>query len=258
MSEFSLNNQVSIKNPHANVSKWWGPYSSIAEAKTETEAVRDLGFQVGVIENGYVVRYHWQKVEVGFDFVREQGDFTEQLVTSGGNYNDLEVTGDILVFTNDNAQAILNGVTGKKEFSILNYSDYELRINNSDLIYVPTPEGFIGVDGTCRMIYSNHIGKYLLFDVWNSKYDPAFPGLTEEEVITINQNGMRGSKPLIELKLWNYGRNIDYTTGDLNRDYPNAPRGTEVICPDPEVLKIYRKEKDEVEGWYEFPITKTL
>lgn len=85
MSEFSLNNQVSIKNPHGNVSKWWGPYNSITEAKTKTEAVRALGFTVGVIEDGYVVEYKWQKVDNGFDFVLAVPEI-KQLQTDGSIY----------------------------------------------------------------------------------------------------------------------------------------------------------------------------
>ena len=114
-------------------------------------------------------------------------EFTTQIISTGGNYNSLEVTADLLIFTNTNAQAILNGIWGKSDFHILNLSPtYEVRINHNSgsvtgggqPIMLPTASGNMGVKGTARILKTATYG-YFVADTWGSKYRPEFTGLTE-------------------------------------------------------------------------------
>ncbi|WP_304139812.1 hypothetical protein [Mesonia mobilis] len=240
MSEFSLNNQVSIKNPHSRVSKWWGPYNSITEAKTETAAVRNIGFPVGIMQDGYVVEHIWQKVDDGFDFVKD-GVFTTQTIDSGGNYTDLEVTADLLIFTNENAQAILHGVWGKKEFHILNLSEtYEVEIphnsesvsGNGNGIQLPTTmSGSVGIKGTARILFANNEYGYFVADTWGSTYRPEFSGLTENEVVIVGPDAKASTVKMFELEVFRDAQTTEMTKDQLNEAYPDAKRPFRVWCP---------------------------
>lgn len=71
---FNLGNQITLKNVNSNVDRDYGPY----EDKTLTE-IADLlkdtiqiGKTVGIIEEGKIVEYWWQKVGDGVGFVKKQ------------------------------------------------------------------------------------------------------------------------------------------------------------------------------------------
>lgn len=71
---FNLGNQITLKNVNSNVDRDYGPYegkdiSEIAELLKDTI---QIGKTVGVIENGIISEYWWQKVGDGFEFVPKQ------------------------------------------------------------------------------------------------------------------------------------------------------------------------------------------
>lgn len=165
-------------------------------------------------------------------------EFTTQEISSGGNYNNLEVTANLLVFTNTNAQAILNGVWGKKDFHILNLSPtYDVMVNHDSAsvtdplrrIKLPTNAGSVGVKGTARVLFTESYG-YFISDTWGSLYRPEFKGLTEEEIVTVNENSNAGSKKIVELKVFRDAQSTPMTKAELNTAYPTSVRGFEVIC----------------------------
>lgn len=198
-------------------------------------------------------------IETEFDF-----DFTTQEITSGGNYNDLEVTGNLLVFTNENAQAILNGVWGKKEFHILNLStQYEVQINHNSTsasgnglpIKLPTNGGSVGVKGTARILYTDNYG-YFVSDTWGSLYRPEFKGLTETKVVTVNEESNAGTRDIIELRVFRDAQSVDMSKADLNTAYPTALRGMEVICK--QINKTYLKVDDNSNDWVSISNTNVV
>lgn len=166
-------------------------------------------------------------------------DFTTQTIDSGGNYNDLEVTADLLVFTNENAQAVINGVWGRKEFHILNLSEtYEVRINHESglvtgdgvPIKLPTSNGSVGIKGTARVLFTEDYG-YFVADTWGSTYRPEFTGITEDEVVVVDSFSNAKTVKKIEIKRYEPSRIVDFTLAELNASpYLEMPIGTEIIC----------------------------
>lgn len=80
---FNLGNQITLKNVNSNIDRDYGPY----EDKTLTE-IADLlkdtiqiGKTIGVIEEGKIVEYWWQKVDEGFEFVKKQNLDDIQTIT---------------------------------------------------------------------------------------------------------------------------------------------------------------------------------
>lgn len=165
--------------------------------------------------------------------------FSTQIINSGGNYNNLEVTADLLVFTNENAQAVLNGVWGRKEFHILNLSEnYEVRINHDSglvdgdafPIKLPTANGSVGIKGTARILFTDSYG-YFVADTWGSSYRPEFKGLTEDEVVVVDANSNAKTVPKIELKIYEPSRTVAPSLAELNATpYLEMAIGTEIIC----------------------------
>lgn len=193
--------------------------------------------------------------------IDDRVDFTTQEILSGGNYNDLEVTADLLVFKNENAQAVINGIRGRKEFHILNLSStYEVKINHNsssvsgdgEPIMLPTTEGSMGIKGTARMLHTDGYG-YFVADTWGSRYRPEFKGLTEDEVVVVDENSKSKTKKIIELRVFRDAQSTAMTKGELNAEYPNAVRGFEVICR--QIGKTYMKIDNSSHDWVSINIT---
>ena len=72
-----------LKNVNSNIDRDYGPY----EDKTLTEIselLKDtiqIGKTIGVIEEGKIVEYWWQKVTDGFEFVKKQNLDDIQTIT---------------------------------------------------------------------------------------------------------------------------------------------------------------------------------
>lgn len=93
MSTFNLSSPILIVNPTANVDSTYGPYTSLADAKTAIiQGLRVIGRTVGIIENGAVVEYWWKEGITDNDLV---------VKTAGGSgVTDIR-TGVELQFDND-------------------------------------------------------------------------------------------------------------------------------------------------------------
>jgi hypothetical protein len=71
---FNLGNQITLKNVNSNVDRDYGPYEgkSLSEIAELLKDTIQIGKTVGVIENGTISEYWWQKVGDGFEFVPKQ------------------------------------------------------------------------------------------------------------------------------------------------------------------------------------------
>lgn len=188
-------------------------------------------------------------------------DFTTQEILTGGNYNNLEVTADLVVFKNENAQAILNGVWGKKEFHILNLSSlYEVRINhnsssivgNGQPIMLPTASGNMGVKGTARILETDGYG-YFVADTWGSKYRPEFKNLPSTQVVVVDANSNADTKEIIELIVFRDAQTTAMSRADLNTEYPTALRGLHVVCN--QINTMYIKTDGNNSNWKSIILT---
>ena len=190
--------------------------------------------------------------------------FTTQEILSGGNYNNLEVTADLLVFKNENAQAILNGVWGKKDFHILNLSNtYEVKINhnstsvtgNGQPIKLPTASGNMGIKGTARILQTAGYG-YFVADTWGSLYRPEYKDLTKTVVQTVDEFSKAGSMETTEFMVFRDAQSVAMSKADLNTAYPLAKRPFQVVC---NVIKtMYLKVDDNNNDWKEFPLKDVM
>lgn len=189
------------------------------------------------------------------------GEFTHQVIEIGGNYNDLEVTADLLVFTNENAQAILNGIKGRKDFHILNLSTtYEVRVNHNSgsvsgdglPIKLPTATGFMGVKGTARILYYENYG-YFVADTWGSLYRPEYQGLTKEMLMTVDENSRASSIEMTEYEVFRDAQSTPMTEVELNTFYPEAKRPFNVVCT--QIGLVYKKINNTTNKWVSISIT---
>lgn len=251
MSEFSLNNQVSIKNPHSRVSKWWGPYNSITEAKTATAAVRNIGFPVGIMQDGYVVEHIWQKVDDGFDFISE-GTATEQFVDTGGNFTDLEVTADAVVFENENAQAILSGIVSSKNvitlinrsttFQLAVFSEGSSVPAGARKIKLREGQAQTSIQGVTTLRYSASLGMYEIASEIGMPYAPEYVGkFTEIVAQCVNPDGETEGMPFEEIEVYRNAQSTLMTKAELNTAYENAQQGFQAVCP---LIGIIYKKMD--------------
>ena len=188
-------------------------------------------------------------------------EFTTQTIATGGNYNNLEITADLVVFTNEDAQAIINGVWGKKDFHVLNLSTkYEIRINNSSTsisgkgqaIKLPTIGGNMGIKGTARILQTAGYG-YFVADTWGSKYRPEHIGLTETELQTVNENSVAGTMKTVEFMIFRDAQTVAMTKADLNASYSLYSRPLQIVCP--ALNLIYVKTSDDTNNWHSLPLT---
>lgn len=188
-------------------------------------------------------------------------NFTTQEILSGGNYNNLEVTADLLVFKNENAQAILNGVWGKKDFHILNLSNtYEVKINhnsasvtgNGQPIKLPTASGNMGIKGTARILQTEGYG-YFVADTWGSLYRPEYKGLTKKVVQTVDESSNAGSMETTEFMVFRDAQTERMSKSELNTAYPDAKRPFQVVCN--QLNLIYMKTDDNGNTWKSINLT---
>ena len=78
---FNLGNQITLKNVNSNIDRDYGPYedktlSEIAELLKDTI---QIGKTIGVIEEGKIVEYWWQKEGEGFEFVLKQNSSSSNI-----------------------------------------------------------------------------------------------------------------------------------------------------------------------------------
>ena len=78
---FNLGNQITLKNVNSNIDRDYGPYedktlSEIAELLKDTI---QIGKTIGVIEEGKIVEYWWQKEGDGFEFVLKQNSSSSNI-----------------------------------------------------------------------------------------------------------------------------------------------------------------------------------
>jgi hypothetical protein len=187
-------------------------------------------------------------------------EFTTQVISTGGNYNNLEITADLVVFTNTNAQAIINGVWGKSDFHILNLGSFEVRINHNSSsvlgsgqpIMLPTASGDMGIKGTARILKAPTYG-YFVSDTWGSRYRPEFSGLTETEVCTVNPQSRAETMKMKELYVYRDAQATPMTKAQLNTAYPTAERPLLVICP--LINTKYELVDNNTKDWYAATIT---
>jgi uncharacterized pyridoxamine 5'-phosphate oxidase family protein len=183
-----------------------------------------------------------------------------QEITSGGNYHNVTLTGNVLVLTNTNAQAIITGFDPEKykRIVIINNSDYEVILNNQDTnsleanrIKLPTGLANIGIQGSCELIYIDAIQKWQIVDAFASKYRPEHRGLTENHVEIVTPGAKSETVGIIELIVFRDAQNTAMTKTDLNTAYPEASRGFQVVCK--EIDTIYIKTDNNTNDWQ--PIT---
>lgn len=81
VGSFNLGNQITLKNVNSNIDRDYGPY----EDKTLTEIAEllkdtiQIGKTIGVIEEGKIVEYWWQKEGDGFEFVLKQNSSSSNI-----------------------------------------------------------------------------------------------------------------------------------------------------------------------------------
>lgn len=205
----------------------------------------------------------WIKTSDGWKELAGE-EFTTQVILSGGNYNNLEITADLLVFKNENAQAILNGVWGKKEFHILNLSSqYEVKINhdsdsvlgNGEPIMLPTAAGNMGVKGTARILKTEGYG-YFVADTWGSRYRPEFAGNSEDKVVVVDEECNAKLEGMTELIVYLDAQSMPMTKELLNERYPDAQRPFQVVCN--QLNLIYMKNDNNNNDWHSIEMIPVL
>ena len=217
--------------------------------------IQKAWFYVG--QTGGVGSGEYEPVESDFNLVPTTSEIIEQIVDSGGNYNNLELTGNVIQFTNTNAQAIVNGLNfnAYKRVTLINNSDFDVRLNaesaNSDenkRIKLPTGLTQIGIQGTTKLVYVDSIERWQIVDSFASKYRPEHRGLDEFEVEVVGPGAISETREIIELIVFRDAQSTDMTEANLNTAYPNANRGFHVICN--QINKTYIKEDDNTNEWH--------
>jgi|GEM_PF-4019892 hypothetical protein len=186
----------------------------------------------------------------------------EQIIDSGGNYNNLELTGNVIQFTNTNAQAIVNGFSFEayKRITLINNSDFDVRLNAEDTnsdenkrIKLPTGLTNMGIQGTTELVYVDSIERWQIVDSFASKYRPEHRGLDEFEVEVVGPGAISETREIIELMVFKPSVNSDLSKADLNNDYSDEENGFQVVCP--LLNKIYIKF-DKTNGvWHSIDTT---
>ncbi|PZW41625.1 hypothetical protein LX95_01306 [Mesonia algae] len=260
----NLSKPVKIVNPSASVDGLHGPYLSLPEAFTAVPiSLREKGRYV-LIENaqGIIEQWTWKKGILDTDIELDSVDIKTQVIDSGGNYNNVELTGNVLVFTNTNAQAILNGFNHDKykRITVINNGDFEIRINkldgNSDAdkqIKLPNLIASTGIEGSCELIYVDVIQKWQLIDQFASKYRPEHRGLPNTQVEVVTPDARSETVPIIELEVFRDAQSTGMSKSDLNTAYPTALRGFMVICK--QINLIYKKVDANTNDWVEYKLT---
>ena len=222
--------------------------------------IQKAWFYVG--QTGGVGSGEYEPVESDFNLVPTTSEIIEQIVDSGGNYNNLELTGNVIQFTNTNAQAIVNGLNfnAYKRVTLINNSDFDVRLNaesaNSDenkRIKLPTGLTQIGIQGTTELVYVDSIERWQIVDSFASKYRPEHRGLDEFQVEVVGPDAVSETREIIELMVFKPAVDSDLSEADLNNDYSDEENGFQVICP--LLNKIYIKV-DKTNGvWHSIDTT---
>lgn len=197
---------------------------------------------------------NWGKIGGGQDLI-------EQVIPSGGNYNDLVLTGNILNFTNENAQAIITGLDSSiyKKVTLINKStQFVNRLNDEDTNSLPEnrinmPAGMtvFNVEGATTLIYIDSIQRWQVVGLFASKMFPEFRNVLAQSVPVVNPGGESEAKEIIQYEVFRDAQTTEMSKADLNTAYPEAFRGFQVICK--EINKIYKKVDDNTDDWQ--PIT---
>lgn len=169
------------------------------------------------------------------NLVRFSGDgqeAKEQEITSGGNYTDLQLTGNVLIFTNSNAQAILSGLAFDKykEVKVLNRSDYSLKIIEDGNIELPGDLTNVGIEGAATLIYSEISSKWQMIGLFASKARPEHRGLTSTQVEVVNEDSESETREIVALFAVEPARVTAHTKATINEAYPDVPVGFSVYC----------------------------
>ena len=175
----------------------------------------------------------------------------EMIIDSGGNYNNLELTGNIVHFTNTNAQAIITGIqpTKYKTVYFVNKSGFVNQVNRLDSnssaenqIDTPSNMSVIGIEGAARFDYIDSIQKWQLTTLFATKLMPEHREIQEAGVVVVNPGGASETKGMIELETFRDAQSTTMSKAELNTAYPDAVKGFEVICN--QINTIYKKTED--------------
>jgi len=206
--------------------------------------IQKAWFYVG--QTGGVGSGEYEPVESDFNLVPTTSEIIEQIIDSGGNYNNLELTGNVIQFTNTNAQAIVNGFSFEayKRITLINNSDFDVRLNAEDTnsdenkrIKLPTGLTNMGIQGTTELVYVNSIERWQIVDSFASKYRPEHRGLDEFQVEVVGPDAISETREIIELIVFRDAQSTDMTRTELDAAYPDADRGFNVVCN--QIAKTY-------------------
>ena len=180
----------------------------------------------------------------------------EQIIASGGNYNNLEINAEIIQFTNTNAQAIVNGFSFEayKRITLINNSDFDVRLNAEDTnsdenkrIKLPTGLTNMGIQGTTELVYVDSIERWQIVNSFASKYRPEHRGLDEFQVEVVGPQAVSETREITELIVFRDAQNSTMDKADLNTAYPNVNRGFQVVCK--QISTIYIKVDNNLNDW---------
>jgi len=222
--------------------------------------IQKAWFYVG--QTGGVGSGEYEPVESDFNLVPTTSEIIEQIIDSGGNYNNFNLEGNLIQFTNENAQAIINGFDFSvyKRITLINNSDFDVRLNAEDTnsdenkrIKLPTGLTQIGIQGTTELVYVDSIERWQIVDSFASKYRPEHRGLDEFQVEVVGPDAVSETREIIELMVFKPAVDSDLSEADLNNDYSDEENGFQVICP--LLNKIYIKV-DKTNGvWHSIDTT---
>lgn len=84
IGSFNLGNQITLKNVNSNVDRDYGPYEgkTLDEIADLLKDTIQIGKTIGVIENGIISEYWWQKVDDRYGFVLKQSQVEDISDTS--------------------------------------------------------------------------------------------------------------------------------------------------------------------------------
>jgi hypothetical protein len=185
-----------------------------------------------------------------------------QTISTGGNYNNLVLTGNVIQFTNTNAQAIINGFDFSvyKRITLINNSDFDVRLNaessNSDAnkqIKLPTGLTQIGIQGTTELVYVDSIEKWQIVDAFATKYRPEHRGLDEFQVEVVGPGAISETRETSELIIIRASQTKNLSRANLNTLYPDAFEGQMIFCR--QINLIYIKSDVGADNWQSIPLT---
>ena len=183
----------------------------------------------------------------------------EQIIASGGNYNNLEINAEIIQFTNTNAQAIVNGFSFEayKRITLINNSDFDVRLNAEDTnsdenkrIKLPTGLTNMGIQGTTELVYVDSIERWQIVDSFASKYRPEHRGLDEFQVEVVGPGAISETREIIELIVFRDAQTTDMTRTGLDAAYPDKNRGFHVVCNQISKTYILDNINTNPRGWH--------